>query len=76
MLLIHSSAYHLQSDGQTKRVNQILEDMLQACVLSYMEKWNMCLPLVEFSYNNNYQESLRMAPFKALCGCRCRTHVN
>ena len=55
--LIRSSAYHPQTDGQTERVNQSLEDMLRACVLSYSKKWDECLPLAEFSYNNSYQES-------------------
>jgi hypothetical protein len=74
--LIHSSAYHPQTSGQTKRVNQILEDMLRACVLVYSEKWDECLPLAEFSYNNSYQESIQMAPFEALYGQRCRTPLN
>ena len=52
--LIHSSAYHPQTDGQTERINQILEDILRACVLSYSKKWDECLPLEEFSYNNSY----------------------
>ena len=64
--LIRSSAYHPQIDGQTERVNQIVEDMLRACVLAYPQKWDECLPLEEFSYNNSYQESIRMAPFEAL----------
>jgi transposase InsO family protein len=55
--LIHGSAYHLQTDGQTERVSQILENMLRACVLNYPDKWDKCLPLAEFSYNNIYQES-------------------
>jgi hypothetical protein len=50
--------------------------MLRACVLNYPDKWDKCLPLAEFSYNNNYQESLRMAPFIALYGRRCHTLVN
>jgi hypothetical protein len=66
MHLIHNSAYHPQSDGQTERVNQILEDMLRACVLNYPDKWDKCMSLAEFSYNNSYQESLRMAHFEAL----------
>ena len=64
--LIRSSAYHPQTDGQTERINQILEDMLRACVLAYSQKWDQCLPLAEFSYNNSYQESIKMAPFEAL----------
>ena len=74
--LIRSSAYRPQTDGQTERINQILEDMLRACVLSYSKKWDECLPLAEFSYNNSYQESIKMAPFEALYGRRCRTLVN
>jgi hypothetical protein len=51
--LIHSLAYHPQTDGQTERVNQVLEDMLCACVMNYRDK---SLPLAEFSYNNSYQD--------------------
>ena len=52
--LIRSSAYHPQTDGQTERVNQILEDMLRACVIHYDKNWDKCLALAEFSYNNSY----------------------
>jgi hypothetical protein len=75
-ILLHSSAYHPQTSGQTERVNQILEDMLRACVLDFSQKWDECLPLAEFSYNNSYQESIKMAPFEALYGRRCRTLLN
>jgi transposase InsO family protein len=71
--LCFSSAYHPQTDGQTKRVNQILGDMLRACALQYGRSWDKCLPYTEFSYNNSYQESLKMAPFEMLYGRRCRT---
>ncbi|WVZ71032.1 hypothetical protein U9M48_019659 [Paspalum notatum var. saurae] len=74
--LIQSSAYHPQTSGQVKRVNQILEDMLRACVLTYSTKWDECLSLAEFAYNNSYQKSLEMAPFEALYGRRCRTPLN
>jgi hypothetical protein len=74
--LIHSSAYHPQTDGQTERVNQNLEDMLRACVMKYPGRWDKNLSLAEFSYNNSYQESLKMAPFKALYGRQCRTPLN
>ena len=74
--LVRSSAYRPQIDGQTERVNQILEDMLRACVLSYGAKWDECLPLAEFSYNNSHQESIKMAPFEALYGRRCQTPLN
>jgi hypothetical protein len=52
--LIRSSVYHPQIDGQTERINQILEDMLTACVIQYDKNWDICLALVEFSYNNSY----------------------
>ena len=74
--LFRSSAYHPQTNGQTERINQILEDVLHACVLAYPQKWDECLPLAEFSYNNSYQESIKMAPFEALYGRRCRTPLN
>jgi hypothetical protein len=74
--LSFSTTYHPQMGGQTKRVNQILEDMLRACVLSYGAKWEDCLPFAEFSYNNSYQASLQMAPFEALYGRKCRTPLN
>jgi hypothetical protein len=66
--LIHSSAYHLQTDGQTERVNQILEDILRACMIEYPGSWDKNLPWAKFSYNNSYQESLKMASFEALYG--------
>jgi hypothetical protein len=53
-------------DGQTERVNHILEDMLRACVMENQDSWDKNLPWTEFSYNNSYQESLKMAPFEAL----------
>jgi transposase InsO family protein len=74
--LLHSSAYHPQTSGQTKRINQILEDLLRACALDFPQKWNDCSPLAEFSYNNSYQESIKMAPFEALYGQRCRTPLS
>ena len=71
-----STAFHPQTDGQTKRVNQILEDMLRACALDYGSSWDDNLPYAEFSYNNSYQASLKMAPFEALYGRKCRTPLN
>jgi hypothetical protein len=68
-----SSAYHPQIDGQTERVNQILEDMLRACALQYGRSWDKSLSYAKFSYNNSYQESLKMAPFKMLYGRMCQT---
>ena len=63
-----SSAYHPQSDGQTERVNQILEHMLRSCALQYGDSWDSCLPYAEFFYYNSYQASLKMSPFEALYG--------
>jgi hypothetical protein len=74
--LIRSSAYHPQTDGQTKSVNKILEDMLRACAIDYRKNWDKCLSLAEFAYNNSYQSSLKMAPFEALYGRRWRTPLN
>jgi glycosidase len=54
-------------------VNQILKDMLQACVLKYGIDWEKSLPHAEFSYNNSYQASLQMSPFEALYRRKCRT---
>jgi hypothetical protein len=68
-----SSAYHPQTNGQIKRVNQILEDMLRACALQYGRSWDKSLSYAEFSYNNSYQESLKMALFEMLYGHRYRT---
>jgi transposase InsO family protein len=67
-----SSTYLPQTDGQTERVNQILEDVLRACALRY-ESWDKSMPYDEFFYNNSYQESLKMAPFEMLYGRRCQT---
>jgi hypothetical protein len=69
--LCFSSTYHPQTYGQTKRVNQILEDMLSAYALQYRRSWDKSLSYAEFSYNNSYQESFKMAPFEMLYGCRC-----
>jgi hypothetical protein len=68
-----SSAYYPQTSGQTKRTNQVLEDMLRACALQHGSSWDKSLPYAEFSHNNSYQASLKMSPFKALYGRKCRT---
>jgi hypothetical protein len=68
-----SSAYHPQTDGQTERTNQILENMLRAYALKYGKSWDKSLPYAEFSYNNSYQASIKMAPYEALYGRQCRT---
>jgi hypothetical protein len=66
-----SSIYYPQTNGQTKRVKQILEDMLRACALQYGRSLDKSLSYAEFSYNNSYQESLKMPPFDMLYGRRC-----
>ena len=71
-----STSFHPQTDGQTERVNQILEDMLRACALDYGSSLDDNFPYAEFSYNNSYQASLKMAPFEALYGRRCRTPLS
>jgi hypothetical protein len=50
--------------------------MLRACVIHYGKDWDKYLSLAEFSYNNSYQSSLKMAPFEALYGRRCKTPLN
>jgi hypothetical protein len=68
-----SSVYHPQTDGQTERVNQILEDMLRACALNDVKSWDKSLSYTEFSYNNRYQKSQKMSPFEVLDGQMCQT---
>jgi hypothetical protein len=50
--------------------------MLRASILHFDKSWDKCLSLAEFSYNNSYQASLKMAPFDALYGRRCQTLLN
>ena len=68
-----SSAYHPQTDGQSERTIQSLEDLLRICVLDHIGSWSDVLPLVEFSYNNSYHSSIGMALYETLYGRRCRT---
>jgi len=70
-----SCAYHPQTDGQTERTIQSLEDLLRACVFEQGVSWVECLPLIEFTYNNSFHSSIGMASFKALYGRRCRTSL-
>ncbi|KAD2805709.1 hypothetical protein E3N88_39086 [Mikania micrantha] len=70
-----STSYHPQTDGQTERTNQTLEDMLRSCVIDFGGSWDVHLPLVEFSYNNSYHTSIKCAPFEALYGRKCRSPV-
>ncbi|GJZ24351.1 putative reverse transcriptase domain-containing protein [Tanacetum coccineum] len=70
-----STTYHPQIDGQSERTIQTLEDMLRACAIDFGKGWVNHLPLVEFSYNNNYHASIKSAPFKALYDQKCRSPV-
>ncbi|GJU35488.1 putative reverse transcriptase domain-containing protein, partial [Tanacetum coccineum] len=70
-----STAYHSQTDGQSERTIQTLEDMLRACVIDFGNGWERHLPLIEFSYNNSYHASIKAAPFEALYGRKCRSPV-
>ncbi|GKD82343.1 putative reverse transcriptase domain-containing protein [Tanacetum coccineum] len=70
-----STAYHPQTDGQSKRTIQTLEDMLRACVIDFGSSWDRHLPLVEFSYKNSYHASIKAAPYEALYGWKCRSPV-
>ncbi|GKB86309.1 putative reverse transcriptase domain-containing protein [Tanacetum coccineum] len=70
-----STGYHPQTDGQSERTIQTLEDMLRACVIDFGNGWVRDLPLVEFSYNNSYHASIKAAPFEALYGRKYRSPV-
>nr|GEU55854.1 UvrD-like helicase, ATP-binding domain, P-loop containing nucleoside triphosphate hydrolase [Tanacetum cinerariifolium]GEU88770.1 UvrD-like helicase, ATP-binding domain, P-loop containing nucleoside triphosphate hydrolase [Tanacetum cinerariifolium] len=70
-----STAYHPQTDGQSERTIQTLEDMLRACVIDFGGRWDVHLPLTEFSYDNSYHSSIRCVPFEALYGRKCRSPV-
>ena len=68
-----STAFHLETDGQTERTIRTLEDMLRLCILDWAGTWENYLPLVEFSYNNSYHASIAMSPYEELYGRPCRT---
>ncbi|GJX50350.1 reverse transcriptase domain-containing protein [Tanacetum coccineum] len=70
-----STAYHPETDGQSERTIQTLEDMPQACIIDFGKGWKRHLPLVEFSYNNSYHASIKATPFDALYGRKCRSPV-
>ena len=73
--LYFSTSFHPQTYGKSERTIQTLEDMMRACVVEFKGSWDTHLALMEFSYNNSYQTSISMAPFKALYGRKCRTLV-
>ncbi|GJX99872.1 putative reverse transcriptase domain-containing protein [Tanacetum coccineum] len=67
--------FDLLTDDQSERTIQTLEDMLRACVIDFGKGWDRHLPLVEFSYNNSYHTSIKVAPFEALYGQKCRSPI-
>lgn len=70
-----SITFHPQTDDQSERTIQTLEDMLRARALDFKSNWDEHLPLVEFAYNNSYQVSIEMAPYEALYGHKCRSPI-
>ncbi|GKB17167.1 putative reverse transcriptase domain-containing protein [Tanacetum coccineum] len=70
-----STTYHPQTDGQSERTIQTLEDMLQACAIDFGGNWDKYLPLAEFSYNNSYHSSIKMPPYEMLYGRKCQTLI-
>ena len=70
-----STAFHPQTDGQAKCTIQTLEDMLIACVIDFKGSWLDQFPLIEFACNNSYYANIKMAPFEALYGIRCRSPI-
>ncbi|KAI3684904.1 hypothetical protein L6452_34132 [Arctium lappa] len=70
-----STTYHPQTDGQSERTIQTLEDMIRSCIIDFGGNWDSHLPLVEFAYNNNYHLSIGMVLFEALYRRKCRTQV-
>lgn len=70
-----STAFHPQTDGQSERTIQTLEDMLRACILDLGGSWEKHLPLIEFAYNNSFHSSIGMPPYKALYGRKCRSPI-
>nr|GFB24633.1 putative reverse transcriptase domain, ribonuclease H-like domain, aspartic peptidase domain protein [Tanacetum cinerariifolium] len=70
-----SIAYHPETNGQSERTIQNLEDILHACAIDFRKGWVNHSPLVEFSYNNSYHASIKAAPFEALYGRKCRLPV-
>nr|GFA19793.1 putative reverse transcriptase domain-containing protein [Tanacetum cinerariifolium] len=70
-----STAYHPETNGQSKRTIQTLEDMLRAYAIDFRKNWVNHLPLVEFLYNNSYHATIKAAPFETLYGRKCRSPV-
>ncbi|GJZ28949.1 putative reverse transcriptase domain-containing protein, partial [Tanacetum coccineum] len=67
------SRHGVSTNGQSERTIQTLKDMIHVCVIDFGKGWDRYLPLVEFSYNNSYHTSIKVAPFEALYGQKCRS---
>ncbi|GJW43588.1 putative nucleotidyltransferase, ribonuclease H [Tanacetum coccineum] len=74
-LKVQVQAFHPQTDGQSERTIQTLEDMLRACALEWTGSWDEYLCLVEFAYNNSWHASIKAAPFELLYGRKCRAPI-
>lgn len=74
--LAFNTSYHPQTDRLTERIKSVVEDMQRMYVMHHPKRWEEFLPLVEFSYNNGYQESLKMNPFNALYEKKCNTPIS
>ena len=74
-MLTFLTVYHPESNGQTKRVNRVIEDMLRMYVMDKPSRWEDYLHLIEFAYNNGYHALLKMSPFEAIYGRKCNTPV-
>ena len=70
-----STTFHPQTDGQSERLIQVLEDMLRGRVMEFSGSWDKYIPLMEFAYNSSFQSNIGMAPYEALYGWKCRTLV-
>ena len=70
-----STAFHSQTDGQSERVIQVLEDIFRGYVLDFLGSWDRYIFLMKFAYNNSYQSSICMAPYESMYGRKCRTPI-
>ncbi|GJS32975.1 putative nucleotidyltransferase, ribonuclease H [Tanacetum coccineum] len=70
-----STAFHPETDGQSERTIQTLEDMLRSCALEWAGNWDDYICLVEFAYNNSWHASIKCAPFEMLYGRKCRAPI-
>nr|GFD40561.1 Gag protease polyprotein [Tanacetum cinerariifolium] len=70
-----STAFHPQTNGQSERTIQTLEDMLRSCALEWTDNWDDYICLVEFAYNNSWYARIKCAPFEMLYGRKCRALI-